>query len=226
VPPPVHAPERLPAWQTAGAGPVSAARPKPPASDPRGGEATTRGAGAQRGALARPSRPTGLERLWRVRTPREPRAGSAAEGHRAARALVRPPGRRDRQRLGQRRDRQVPGSPARVGLGALRHATPRAAEALDRAGQDSRPPGRARAVPGQRRGDRVVAGACGTQAPHLWRHVVRRGQVRQRSNRDRHLTGGGRPAAPDQAGMPLIAWGPLDDHLVHETAEHGVALGR
>ena len=133
--------------------------------------------------------------------------------------------RRDRQRLGELWYRQVPGYPARVRLGTILHETQFEADALDRAGQDRGPTGRAIAVPGQLLGDLDVAGTCGTQDPNLLRHFGRCGQVRQRPNRDRHLKGGGLPAAPDNAGVHLLAPGPLDDHLVNETAQQGFALG-
>ena len=53
---------------------------------------------------------------------------------------------------------------------------------------------------------------------------MRRGQVRQRPNRDRHLKGGGLAAMPDNAGVNLIAPCPLEHHLVNETAAQGFAL--
>ena len=77
---------------------------------------------------------------------------------------------------------------------------------------------------GQRSGHRVVVCALRKEHPNLLRHLVRRGQVSEGADRHRDLTGGGFAAAPDNAGVHLIASGPLDDHLVNETTEQGFAL--
>src|SRR6266700_7055896 len=174
---------------------------------------------AQRPAMARPYRRKRRQRLGAVGKEREPGLRLPLEHHRAALDLVIPPVWGDVQRLGELWHRQGPCDAARVRLRAMLHEAQLEADALDGAGQDRGPTGRAIAVLGQLPGHLVVALARGKQHPNLLRHLVRRGQVREGPDRDQDLKGGGLAAMPDNAGVNLIAPGPLDHYLVNETAQ-------
>ena len=132
--------------------------------------------------------------------------------------------RGDPQRLGELWHRQGPRDPSRVRLRALRHETQLAADALDCAGQDRGPTGRAIAVLGQLPGPLVVACARGTPHPNLLRHLVHARQVGEGSDRHGDLKRRGLATAPHHAGVHLIAPRPLEPHLVDETTQHGLAL--
>jgi hypothetical protein len=176
--------------------------------------------------MARPPLPQRLQRLGAGGKASAPRRRLPLEHHRTALALGRPPVRGAAQRRRALRHRQGPCDAARVRRRALLPKPQREAAALERAGHDRGATRGALPVPGELTGARVVAGARGTQAPKRLRPCRGRGQGRQGPDRPRDRNRGGLAAAPDQAGVPLLAPGPLDPHLIEATAQSGLARRR
>jgi hypothetical protein len=173
--------------------------------------------------MARPSLPQRRQRLGAVGTERAPGLRLPPEHDRAALALVLHPVWSATPRLGALWHRPGPRSLSRVRLRAMRHEPTLEAETRDRAGQDRGPTGRAIAVRGPLPGHRVVACARGTQAPKLWRHLVRARPVGAGPARHGARNRRGRAATPDHAGVHLIAPRPLEHPLVDAPPQEGLA---